>query len=71
MRHPGVSIPLRALCAAAAVLSGYVAVGIAVTGEMRIKGTIAELSPLVRCLPVGVLALMSVIAGWVAATGRD
>jgi hypothetical protein len=46
-------------------------VRIAVTGEMRLKQTVVELSPIVRCLPVGVLGLLSVVAGWVAVTGRD
>jgi hypothetical protein len=62
---------VRVLCGVAAVLCGYVAVAIAVTGEMRIKQTVVELSPLMRCLPVGVLGLLSVVAGWVAVTGRE
>jgi hypothetical protein len=70
VRNPGASIPVRALCAVAALLCGYAAIMIAVTGELRIKGTVTELSPLVRCLPAGVLALMAIVAGWIAATGR-
>jgi hypothetical protein len=59
------------LCGLAAVLCGYVAVMIAVTGEMRVKHTVVELSPTLRCLPAGVLGLLSAVAGWVAATGRE
>jgi hypothetical protein len=44
---------------------------IAVTGEVRLKQTVVELSPLVRSIPVAVLGLLAVVAGWVAVSGRD
>jgi hypothetical protein len=71
MRSRGPSVPVRILCAMAALLCGYVAIQIAVTGEMRRNKTVVELSPLMRTLPVGVLGLLAVLAGWVAATGRE
>lgn len=54
----------------AALLCGYVAIQIALTGEMHIKDTVVVISPALRCIPVGVLGLLSVTAGWVAVAGR-
>lgn len=68
----GASVPLRILCAVMAVLCGFVALRIAVTGEMLTKQqTAVELTLGMRCILVGVLGLLSVLAGWVAVTGRQ
>jgi len=59
------------MCAGAFLIFGYMAVSVAVTGEFSARRTVVELSPLMRCLPVGVFGLMSAVAGWVAVTGRE
>jgi purine-cytosine permease-like protein len=71
MGRPQVSVPLRILCAAVALLMGWISVRIGVTGEFRAKNGIVELDLWARCLMVGVLGLMTIVAGWAAAMGRD
>jgi hypothetical protein len=50
---------------------GWISVRIGVTGEFRAKNGIVELDLWARCLMVGVLGLMTIVAGWAAAMGRD
>lgn len=69
--RPRVSVPFRIMCAGVALIFGYMAASVAVTGKFSARKKVVELSPLMRCIPVGVFGLMSAVAGWVAVTGRE
>jgi hypothetical protein len=71
MRGPGASPGVRIFCAGVALLTGFLAVRIAWTGEFRAKGgDVVQLTPATTVLVVGPLALMAAVALWVAVSGR-
>jgi hypothetical protein len=70
MRRPTASPATRLFCACVSLLTGFLAVRIAWTGEFHGKGGVVPLDPVTTALIVGPLALMALIALWVAVSGR-
>jgi hypothetical protein len=67
----GTSGPVRLLCAVGAVLTAYAAVRVGLSPDWKMKtGEVIQLAMPVRVAMAGTLGVFSLIAGYVAITGR-
>jgi hypothetical protein len=72
VRDQRLSVPARIGCAAVALLVGYVALDVGISGELRAKGGGIMILPLTwRVVVTAILAALTLGMGWVAVTGRE